>query len=375
MGTQLELVLRAPGSNLQQLSIFLEPTEIPLAKRWVRELRRVLRGPHFLEKDQTFCGFPQTRRNELVLCEELNRTARLISGFRGPGPWEQGYAIQEHCTPENLSTELLNIYHHHFELLRGQAWKKSPYYEAVQKHYVIEDAIRKLNVLVHELEGLLLSRKQAASGERIFPFSVFHFLIPDCDIRLPLRDEDYDHFSFEEEFGLAQMIYCQVGKTHYQAWCDGDQEIMDENQNNLRYYSAGFVVHWGEFTKGIRSSDLFLQWLKETGVDLRHKNYFIDKNGQKQGLGFLNVARTPMRQFGGRSIPEIQDLLARHDDVYKIRLHENGKVVESVFDYRLSDSDYQQRIAYRFNFRDTSLLKRVARPLKKTSLYRALLRQ
>ncbi|MGE3263061.1 MAG: hypothetical protein AB7K68_14865 [Bacteriovoracia bacterium] len=375
MGCQIEIVIRGQKAGGETLSLFLEPTEIPLAKRWTRELKRVLRGPHILEKDQSFCGFPQSARNEALLCAELNRTCEIIRNFRGPGVWQQGYKIEEIASTENLSNDLLNAYHHHFEMLRGQAWDPSPYYLAAQKFLDVDNAIRQLNVLVHQLEGIMQSRKLVAAGERFFPFSVFHFLTPDSDIRLPLHDEDYDYFSFEEDFGLVQMLYCQVGKTHYQAWCDGDKGILEDYMNNLRYYTSGFMISWGEFTKGIKSSDLFLQWLKESGTDLRHRTYFYDRKGNKQGLGFLNVARVPFRQFGSRSVREVQELLAQYDDVYKVRVHENGKVVEHSYEYRLSDPNYQQIVAHRFNSRNLGILPKITRPLKKTSIYRMLMRQ
>lgn len=357
MSTQVEIVLLSQRSG-ERLSVFLEPTGIPVAKRWVQELKRALSNGSFLEKDQSFCGFPSTRRSEKVLAGEINQTCEIIRSFRGEGVWKKGYEIPERCSPDGLNSDLLNAYHHHFELLRGQAWDPSPYFLAAVEHryFEVENAIRKLNTLVHEAEGLKQTRFHLNHEERSFPFSIFHFLGPDPENRLPLHDEDYDHFSFEEDFGLAQLMYCQVGKTHYQAWCDKDEKILGNNINNLRYYSASFIVTWGDFSPGIKSSDLFLKWLRETGVDISNGAYFLDEHGMKQGLGFLNIARTPMRQFGGRSIREIQELLGGFDDVHQLRVHENGKVTEATYGYKLSDPDYQQRMAKRH------LLRAEARP-------------
>jgi hypothetical protein len=201
---------------------------------------------------------------------------------------------------------------------------------------------------VHQLEALEHSKSLRKSEGRICPYSSVHFLEPKSNNPLPLEDEDYDFFSFEESFGLIQMHYCQIGKTHLHAWSDGDTDIFDENINNLRVFSAGFAIGWTEHLAGVKRYDPFLEWLKARGVALTGKNYFVDRYGNKQGLGYLNVGRIPLRQFGGRSPAEIQTLVGLHDDIYKIRLHENGQVLERTYDYRVDDRNYDELIVQAF---------------------------
>jgi hypothetical protein len=336
---QVEIVYR----NLkgEELSVFLEPTEIPLAKRWIAELKRVLQGPHFLEKDQAFCGFLDSPRDFSYLSGQINHVIEVIEQHRAPGLWESGYSIPERCSPETITPELMNRLHHHFEILRGQTWNTSPYLMGLERR--VADAIRRLNVLVHEIEAQNQSILMRQKEGRIFPFSVVHFLYPEMNRPPQLAEEDYEYFSTEEGFGFVQMHYCQIGKTHYQAWHDGDTDIFDDNVNNLRFYSSGFLLDWGDHSQGIRSINLFLDWLRKSKVDLRG-SYFIDKNGVKQGIGFLNIAKAPLKQFGSRSIPEIQALLAKYSDIHRILVHENGSVVESRFEYRVDDADYFSRL-------------------------------
>ncbi|MGZ3695685.1 MAG: hypothetical protein ACXWQO_16375 [Bdellovibrionota bacterium] len=344
MNPRVELVLRNSESPEKLISVFIEPTGIPLASRWIEELRKALREGFFLEKDQSFSGFLDPDRDEIFLVAKINEVLTILRNYRGRGPWKNGYDVPELSIEEALSADGMNRLHHHFELLRGQYWDPSPYIQ-VGVNLEVNNAIRALNSLVHRMESVMLSKAGLEKHGRIFPFSVVHFVAQSNNYLPALKEEDYDSFSFEEDFGLVQMHYCQIGKTHYQAWCDGDANIFAENVNNLRIYSSGFTITWAEKPPpGIKSSDLFLESLKRDGIDLSRETYFLDRNGMKQGLGFLNIGRVPLAQFGGLSPPEVQSLLAAHDDIYQIRLHEGAQVLESTFNYRLDDETYADRL-------------------------------
>lgn len=348
MASQVELVLRNQREPENLLRIFIEPAAISLGARWVAALERTLARPHLLEKDFSFLGFLGTQRDKSFLCARMNRVLGEVSAYRGEGAWREGYGIAERCDPATLDFSLLNRLHRHFENLMGQVWNVSPYYLAATP--AIRLRIREINFLVHELESFERSAVTKAGINRVYPHSEVTFLT-DGDERTPLEDEDYERFSIAHEFGMVHLNYCQIGKSHYDAWRDKDEDISGENINGLRYCSGNFTVRWGmssnpDYQRKNRIQPFF-DWLKAKGIEPVRESYFVDSRGVKHGLGFLTVGRIPLSQFGSRSVPEVQDLVERHNDLVGIRLHHEGRVSEGHYPYRLGSAEYEGMIQRR----------------------------
>lgn len=343
MEPALELVLRNPRSK-EQISIFFEIFDSPLALRWKSMLRAALERPHVLEKNSSFIGFIHGYRNKAYLCRRLDLAAERICRFQGPSPWNQGYSIQRIPHPETLTFELLNDYHHHFEILMGGTFDISDYYRNAPAE--IREEIRMVNYLVHELEAVLRSEKSYEQSKKIYPYSVVEFLEPSI-VREELQLEDYNLFSLRHVFGDLQIAYCQTGKTPYEAWRDKDENIHDKNINGIQYYSANFLVRWGPSSdpenQKRQIEEPFRKWLEEKGIDLSQKTFYTDNNGKRHGLGFLTVGRFSPKGYEGKSVDEIQKLISDHPDIFKIILHSQPKT-EKVYDYSVDDPSFRTQL-------------------------------
>lgn len=343
MSTQIELVFRNHNGKDDLFRFFIEPTKAPLASRWVATLKDTLIRDIPLEKDFSFQGFLGSRRSRSVLFNEIKNVTNIIQSYRSPGVWENGYDIQSAFNENDLDQNFLNKLHHHFEILTGQSWARSPYLNGTSPD--VQLAVRKLNLLVHEIEAIDSSTECKKRLGRWWPKINVAFFQHGAS-RQPLSQEDYEYFTLNTRFGAAQMHYCQLGKTHYDAFIDNDKDIHCENINGLRYYSAEFDIGCGpdpnvKWEMEHRVTP-FYKYLNEQGYDTRSSTYFIDHNGVKQGIGWIIIADTPMNQFNGKSIQEIQLKIAEHDDIYQIRIHENGTVTERTFDYFNEDEKYRK---------------------------------
>ena len=84
----------------------------------------------------------------------------------------------------------LNRLHNYFEQLQGTVWNLSPYYKLAD--YETKYAIRQLNNICHEIEGLILSqRKLNVMPEWVRPSQITTFLHAS---RHELKDEHRDLF-------------------------------------------------------------------------------------------------------------------------------------------------------------------------------------
>lgn len=330
MNGVLEIVLR--NSKDQVTSAYFSVANNTIGKKWFQFLEKTLLNPHHLEKSYTFLGFLGSKRNLEFLAQELNSVSEKISNYLGEGPWKHGYPIQEKLDPLHFKAETLHALHHHFEILIGQAWAVSPYYSCASDEMRI--TIHHLNYLIHEIEALLHSKAQFQETGSYYPYMIVSF--PDSKTKPRLfDDEDYSYFSLNRPFGSLTLHYAQTGKPFFDAWRDKDEKIGKSNVNSLRYLSGQFDVNWGdgpdcsnEKLKTMYSD--FFQWLENQGYKMENHSYFIDENGQKQGVGFIEVARlrTDQRDLG---IRHWQDLLGEYNDIYSLRLHSENGIVEKTY--------------------------------------------
>jgi hypothetical protein len=336
MSEELEILLRNAGNETQ--SVYFSISSSTIAQKWKNHLIRTLQSPHHLEKSYCFLGFLGSTRSIPYLGQELNRVAERISNFVGEGPWKYGYKISERFADGDDIFPVLHALHHHFEKLIGQAWAVSPYYSCAP--HEIRILIHHLNYLVHEIEALKFSELEKQKSGVFYPYSVVAF--PDSPARPELfSDEDYESFSLNRPFGALTLHYAQTGKAFYDAWRDNDQKIGKNNINSLRYVSGQFDINWGdgpEFSEAKirRHFASFFQWLQNLGYSTENIHYFMDEKGQQQGLGFVEVARLreDQRSLG---IEYWQSQVAEFNDIYALRVHSGGEVVERIYEYRLAD--------------------------------------
>jgi hypothetical protein len=345
MNAKIELVLRNPTQPNLQTSIFFRLLDLPLAHRWLELLKSALTRPHLLEKNSSFLGFLGGTRNKKLLCQLMNNAADEIRNFTGAPPWDQPYRIDLFCDPEKISFDLLNSFHHHFEILMGGTFEIGAHYKAAPAK--IRAAIRQINYAVHELEAIERSERNFREQQKIYPYTVLEIL-EKSPIRKELELEDYSVFSLAHVFGDLQVAYCQTGKTPYEAWRDKDQEIFNENINGMQFYSANFSVRWGPSSNPERQRtqviEPFKKWLEEKGADLKNDTFFLDQKGKRHGLGFLTIGKLDLTQFENKEVSAIQKIIANHSDVYKIRVHDESGIVEKTYDYFLNDEYFTKSL-------------------------------
>jgi hypothetical protein len=334
---QLEIHLRSP-SNETKVFVF-EIHNNSIANKWKEHLEKILQTPHTMEKNFCFLGFLHSHRSLAFLSHQLNLVLDRISGYIGEGPWKYGYSIEERMDPEDISFSILNKLHHHFEILIGQIWSVSAYYSCASNE--MRTLIHHLNYLVHEIESILHSKIALKERGEIYPFSVISF--PDSKFRPQLlEEEDYEFFSLNRPFGSVGLHYAQTGKTFFDAWRDGDKEIGEANINSLRYYSGQFTINWGngpdESEQKIRKIYKgFFEWLSSQGFSTEKTQYFVDSKGQKQGIGWIEVAKLKNKEL---TVEETQKIVGEYNDIYKICLSWNDKIIEKTYDYRIEDQTY-----------------------------------
>ena len=367
MPKKIELVFRNPLTKSDQISIYITPYDIPISKKWLAALKAALKEGLRLEKNFLSHGFPYSPRNLEFLCAEMNKNIAAVNEFSRKGRWKKPYLIEERYVAAEIQRnpqmfqDLSNKIHHHFELLQGRVWDISPYY--LEADDSTKFAIRRLNLICHELENLLVSLDLVSKGrdENVGPITIFSYVEGP---RYDLEEEDYRHFSLHRGFGLVNMHYCQIGKTHWEAYQHGDHHVFDENISGLRYYTGEFNVFWGngggpEYWERVRPD--FQRWLVHKGKDP------LDK---KLALGWLYLGEVNRTEnFGRSSIPEIHRLMGKYLDLFKVVIRDDQETISREFDCCVFDENYdsQQLDLMRTGFKNLVATMSPVREQKKLS--------
>jgi hypothetical protein len=220
-------------------------------------------------------------------------------------------------------------------------WNLSDYYKSAD--YETKYAIRQLNNICHEMEGLILSqRKLRVMPEWVRPSQITTFLHAE---RYELKDQHRNGFisnSYDRKFGHVYMHWTQIGKTLFEVWRDEDAPSLDhttcEAINSLKYYSGEFDVEWGNsvtyhhtYWWHVREQDDFRAWLVANNLDPTDKQL---------SLGYLPLGEVLLEEsFGTTDTFAIWDQLSSHLDIYSIEVGE----VKHTFDYCWTDADYKQK--------------------------------
>jgi len=357
MTSPVRVTLRNPLNRRDLFDYWIEPQDHELAYDWIQALKNLLASGKLLEKNFCFVGFPDTPRNIEYLCNELNQHIQTINDFF------DDYQIEETFAPDNVygrdwklkhldsqgqdwsdkgpNHELFNCLHNHFEKLQGTVGQLSGWY--LKADYNTKYAIRQLNNICHELESLILSRRQAAVDYYwIRPSQITTWLTAD---RLLLRDEHRKLFAvngYDRVLGGVYMHWTQIGKTLFEVFKDeGAPTLTDtvcEAITHLKYYSGEFDVEWGNNVVygGSRpwhddEQDRFRAWLINNNLDPKDTNL---------SLGYLPLAQVDLRRsFGTTDHNFIWKTLTDYLDIYQI---EADGVVQT-FDYCWTDPNYQQQ--------------------------------
>lgn len=342
---KVKIVLRNPLNKQQQVDYTIHVQDHKLGRDWITALTKLLQSGNLLEKNFCFMGFPTTARTIPYLCNNLNRHVDTINKNL------VDYKIKEHFSSESViardyadngvNHDLFNRLHNHFEILQGTVDNLSPYYKS--SNYETKYAIRQLNLLCHELESLILSRRKAETKPFwVRPSQITTWINAE---RTPLQSEHKQGFvtnGYNRVLGGVYMHWAQIGKTLMEVYRDeGAPELTDtvcEAITHLKYYSGEFDIEWGNNITvdgghpwHDKTIGLFRAWLIENG---------LDPSNPELSLGHLPVGQVDLLgSFGTADYLTIWNILGQHLDIYQVEV--NGVV--ATYDYCWSDSDYEQR--------------------------------
>lgn len=333
---KFEIELRNTQDPDSRIKLQIVPDDHALARDWMQALEALLVNGNMLEKNYCWLGWPWTVRDQPYLQQQIQACVDLINGS------DLGYAISQQFWPGEVNDDLLNHLHHHFEQLQGTVENPSRFYARANKD--AQHAIRKLNLLCHELESLRISQaKYHTRPEWIRPSTIVTFLHAPRHLLLPEHRLGFRHNRYDRELGRIYMHWCQIGKTYYEVWRDESAPDLDDTVcsaiTDLKYYSGEFDIEWGRnITENgdtpwhDRDMRDFRAWLKKN-----HR----DPEDLELSLGYLPVARIDLQaSFGTQDPGKIWPVVAQHQDIFAITVG----AVRREFPYSLQDQDYDIKL-------------------------------
>jgi len=337
---KLTLVFRDINNVHSDYDLNFKIRDNSLAQHWTKLLiQNLLTTSHPIEKPYSLHGWQTTwhsdsPRNLEYICDRLNGAINFVN-YRMK---EHGYPhIDLEFTVEKLMSkqyqQLMNDIHHHFEILIGQSWNMSEWYQKADE--TTRMSIRMLNNYCHEIESIV----GAINEQKLLNMIPFIDLHPSMSVNVGMNCPDfngryflakqkdeitldqYECFTDRYHWGSIFIYYSQLGKTHFDAYKDKDEHIDRNNISSWRYITGEFVVHLPIIPEGYVSKK-FKKWLKKNDFDI---------NDKMLGIGFPVVADIDTRQ----SRKKVASELRLRNDLYKIDLKDDfGNVVYSrIFDY------------------------------------------
>lgn len=338
---RIEIQLRHNTHDHKLFLLTLFPDQTPIGDKWFMDVQKAIQNRKLLEKEMSFFGWIDSPFNLKRLCDLINTHIDIINEASFRLDWDRKPFIEDKLSPDTLSQETLNKAHHHFELLIGQFWENAKYYKGADSQ--LRYSIQRLNSLIHEIESYL-DTVRYAEAEPNCSIASIRLTYNNVDREL-LDPEDYKHFVTDLCFGDINLGYCQSGKTHIEAWLDNDDFIEDNNVNGLRYHSADTIINFtSNRTIDLVKQSQFFDWLKLKGVNNLEKTFFIDKNGQHQGLGWLKVGRFDTKPFEGMTFPEIQKMMGEYQDIYQVSCFDGVAGVTQCFPDRRGSEELRKKI-------------------------------
>ena len=336
---EITMTLRGPNDELTD--VYIDVNDNSLSRKWLTALNDLLRKDYHLEKNFCWVGWTGTARNLEYLCTQINRSIHAVNSSN------LGYRIDDWFSPANTVApdgdvvhDHMNHLHRYFEDLQGWSGGISNYYQ--QADAETRWHIRQLNLLCHELEGLVLSqRKDREAPEWKRPSQLMCWLSAP---RFELEDEDYDLFGIDTINRSLGGVYVGVnkgvGKHHWEVFNDEGRdsrigELVTSALRSQTEAAGDFDIEWardpGAYHWQKTKLAEFREWLVANGFDPNEKRLTI---GHPQ-VGQVDLARS----FGTTDYRSIWDQLSTKLDVYKIRT----STAEATYRYRWSDPDYAEQ--------------------------------
>jgi len=340
MVMKIFVVLRNSKNPFFKYKLTFRVLENILAKSWLNLFSyNFFEIDHPIEKDNSLKGWitswdSSSPRDIDFLCDRINLSIDEINRSMIPLGYQY---IDLRFTKEKLQgkcyREMMNDIHHHFEILIGQSWNPSHWWNVADDN--TRQHIRLINNLCHEIETAVDSIKLNQqfpdhSNQYIFGslmgrnFEGKHISgkqIKELDL------EELNSFSDHTEWGDVTIYYAQLGKRHIEAFRDHDNFIDRDNISGYRYLTGEFVISFPFlFDQRIYQPKEFFNWLDQND---------FDKTDPKLALGFPVIAKIESTD----SKKEIIKTIKQMDDIYEIGLEDDlGNIVKSkIYDFYWTD--------------------------------------
>jgi hypothetical protein len=290
------------NSNDEKITVPMVVVQNPIGELWYDKLKAFVNmSDPWVET--RWSGFNLKRRELPILIEKLERCIKTINDS-----WlnkEYGYYIDVDKIPLDYPTELHNTIHHHFEILMGQSWKPSIWYDRIVNERgddVVFSAVRGLNDLSHEIEEKKVNN----------PFPHLHFIFnnqhgPVAATELP--DEVEDYFELGNTEGAIYLTYAQLGKTWLEVVYDNDDKIFEENITPHRLITGAFSMC---FKGDSVTKEQHIQFLAER----------LKKFGKHPSDKSLRLGRVPVAYMEYDNLSNLSSTLEDYDQVYSLSVEE-----------------------------------------------------
>jgi hypothetical protein len=240
------IVTLTDNTNDKDLVFNVYQTDI--ARRWAEEVSK----DYPLYETERFQGWSNSSKDLYYYISALTEQIEIVNNYKtGTIKFDKKF-----------NQEALNYLHKFFEDLRGHVEEGTVFYNTAPN--VVKQSIDKFNVLIHETEHLL---RDSTTPTIIGTFN--------NRPRIPLIEEDYDHFTIKWKYGEVYINYCEVGKPLLDVFKDRDTYVGTDNIRPQEYYSADFMIKFGmELPNEYHSQRLqdFNSWYNLKNFNFKHKS-------------------------------------------------------------------------------------------------------
>lgn len=234
--------------NTSDKNLVFNVYQTDIAYRWAEEVSK----NYPLYETERFQGWTNSKKDLSYYISTLTEQIEIVNNYK-----------TETIKFNNIfNQEELNYLHKFFEDLRGHVVEGTTFYNTAPIQ--VKSAIDKFNVLIHEIEHLL---RDSSTPTIIGTFK--------DRLRIPLLEDDYNHFTIKWKYGEVYVNYCEVGKPLLDVFKDQDTYVGIDNIRPQEYYSADFMIKFGiELSDEYHTQRLqdFNNWYNQQDFNFKHKS-------------------------------------------------------------------------------------------------------
>jgi len=271
---------------------------IPIAQQWIKHVQLFIDAGLPWDDDRRFYNLPGDNRSHSDIADHLRHLVSIIKNYN------PNWVTRD--LGRSLSQDDLNYLHHVFEVYHGlyDQQHNNKFYKTAPAE--VQTALADLNIWIHRYESLGATPRFVATW-KCKPY------------RDQLLEQDYKHFTLQEEWGDLRINYCEIGKTLYDFWNDNDQYILPEAFVPQQHYCFDFTVR---FTPHPPSHF--------TEIENQVWQYYDTKSDFFESLGYHKY--DPRLSLGGITVGKldlsagkeyIYDMISKHQCLKDIKIIHN----------------------------------------------------